>query len=169
MKNVIVKRVKAAWKDPVMSKVISAALIGIALWLWKVISSASFSKAGNLAMSPVAIPAWLLLLLTACSAVGLWSIRPKRKPTPPAAPTKQLVHDIADASSLVAAWWPKATGYFPDDVHVNYEALESQFSLAPGVAKPAVSAVASQNCFKVKISGDRFATFEYDLDRAHRG
>ena len=57
MKNIIVERAKAVWKDRVMSKVISAALISIALWLWNVFSSASFSKAVNLATSPITIPA----------------------------------------------------------------------------------------------------------------
>lgn len=169
MKNFVLEKAKSVWKDPVMSKVISATLIGLALWLWRVLSSASFSKAGDLMASPVAIPVWLLLLLTAGSVVGLWCVRPRRKPKLPATPHKPLVHDITDASSLVAAWWPKPTGYFPDDVHVDYDALDGQLSLAPGVAKLAVLAVASQKCFKIKIAGNRFATFEYDHAKAYHG
>ncbi|WP_426688406.1 hypothetical protein [Rhodanobacter ginsengiterrae] len=169
MKTLIVKRAKVAWKDPVWSKVISAAIIGTALGIWKAVSSASFSKAVGFIASPIVLPAWLLLLLVASAAFGFWHIRPRRKPKPALTPTKSLVHGIADASSLVASWWPKATGYFPDDVHVDYAALENQFSLAPGVTQQAVSNVASQNCFKIKIPGTLFATFEYDHQKAHHG
>jgi hypothetical protein len=169
MKNFIVERVKVAWKDPVFSKVISAALIGAAIWIWKALSSTSFSKAMDFITSSITLPVWLLLLLVVGTVVGLWHIRPKRKPKPVVAPTKPLVQNINDASSLVAAWWPKSVGYFPDDVHVDYAALEDQFSFAPGVAERATSIVASQKCFKVKIQGERFATFEYDRNKAYSG
>jgi hypothetical protein len=169
MNNFIVETAKSAWKDPVLSKVISAAIIGMILWGWKQFGSASFSKAELLVAAPIALPMWLFLLLVIVAVVGLWKIRPRGKVKAPVAPAKALVHDVTDASSLVASWWPKSTGYFPDDVHIDYEELETKFSLAPGVAKTAASIVASQKCFKIKIPGERFATFEYDLNRASRG
>ena len=169
MKTFIAEKVKAAWKDPVGSKLIAAVIISAALWIWKAFGSASFAKAVELIASPITLPGWLILLLVAGAAVALWGMRPRRKPTPDVTPTKSFVHDLADASSLVAAWWPKSTGYFPDDVFVDYATLENKLSLAPGIAKHAVLNVASQNCFKIKNPGELFATFEYDHKKAHNG
>jgi hypothetical protein len=158
--------VKGVWKDPVLSKLIAGGIGAVLLFVWRLIGESTFNSFVHALNSSIHLPTWLAVLFGLLIAALAWKLRPTRKVVTAQTP---LITDIVDASARVDSWWPKPTGYFPDDVHVDYASLESRYSLAPGVAKKAVSVVALKHCYKEKIPGENFATFEYDHDRAHRG
>ena len=159
MKDVFLK----IWKDPVVSTVVATAIIGGAVWLWRAISANTFNKALNWLASRYQVPLWLLLIFGIVTV--FWFLRlfkRKERKGPPI--TNQ--HDII---AILDDWWPKAVGQSPDDVAVDFRALERQYNLQQGTARSAIEKVAAKNCYKPKFIGENHATYEYDFHKAING
>jgi hypothetical protein len=69
MLNNLWSRLQTAWKDPVWSKIISAAFIGIAAWIWTIVKGYTFSQSYDAFIAAlvfrVPIPVWCILAAVA--------------------------------------------------------------------------------------------------------
>lgn len=152
------------WKDPVWSKVISASIIGLATLLWIKIGSESFWSTVEFAEKTTPVYNWLILASCALNIYAMAKILiPAQKSGK--LPVKEI-SNLNDAEAKIESWWPRAEGMFPNDVNIDYGALCNDLNISRGIIAQSIANVAYRHCYKPKVTGQNYATYEYDLSRA---
>lgn len=159
MKNLLLK----IWKDPVWSKVIASVLFGGLVLLWSQFSATTFQAALEFLTSNYTLPVWVLAILIIISffsiATAFVSLIAKRN----------VISNDADIVAVLDSWWPRASGMFPDDVHVNFSELEKKLNLQKGSVRRLIGAVAERHCYKPHTIGDTHGAYSYVMPRGFSG